>query len=197
MCYHSLFLFLQCGHVVASSQPLPQAPPCPIKHPQLFEDVSQSSPVLSDLQLPYGYEPLDPPDTDPFSPSREMKEAETTCTTLLSHPLHTYRIDDLCKTCLVEKETRIAQFDLISMRKTVDREYGKNFRKHKVEVHGRKPRTLRAGYEAGKRGLQHDQLRNEHGLGVTVQSKAEDVNVDRFGVQLKGMLGSSPSFVHP
>ena len=178
MCYHSLFLFLQCGHPVASLRPLSRAPPCPIKHKNLFDTPSLASPISLEFLLPHGYEPL-----EPYTPLAEQlpqdvgdKEEETECNTKLTHPLHTYRVNSLCKTCWLEKETRIAQFEVAVIRDTVDRGFDRQRRKHKVEVHGRKARTLRAGYQAGKRGSKGSEPANGDALEQVVNG-------------LKGMMG--------
>ena len=178
MCYYSLFLFLQCGHPVASVRPVSRAPPCPIKYKNLFNTPSQASPISLEFQLPHGYEPLEPetPLVEQSPQAAEHKADEIECNTKLTHPLHTYRVNSLCKTCWLEKETRIAHFEVAVIRDTVDRDFDRKRRKHKVEVHGRKASTLRAGYQAGKRGSKGTDPGNGDALDQVVNG-------------LKGMMG--------
>lgn len=194
MCYYSFFLFVQCGHLVSSQRPIKRAPSCPLESDGLFEHPSHASPVLAELQLPHGYEPLDPT----AGSVEEEKKEETKCTAKLSHPLHTYRIDSMCRTCQVEKETRIARFEIACIRENIDRGFSRVRPKHKVEVHGKKPRTLRAGYEAGKLASQHGQIHGQQPhLKSNERTGKEENVVGEKADRMKSTDGGSRSSNQP
>lgn len=123
MCYHTLYLHVQCGHSVSSVRPLPSAicPPCPIleRRPSLFGTPALTSPIndttaWSDLSPV----PMMSPPTAPID-EREREDTEEQiirkgkrCGRRLAHPLHTYKIDSLCARCTREKEDRLTRFEM-------------------------------------------------------------------------------------
>jgi len=49
---------------------------------------------------------------------------ECGCTEKMTHPLHTYRINALCLSCVRAREQRLARFEVVAIRDTVDRRFG-------------------------------------------------------------------------
>jgi hypothetical protein len=119
MCYHALYLFLTCGHGVASLTPLAHAcsPPCPARSRALFHNPSLASPILAspwDASVPAAQ--------DDQSSDDAHGDAVLVCTEKLSHPLHTYRIARLCRRCEREREERLARFEVGGIRDGAERE---------------------------------------------------------------------------
>src|SRR5947209_20543719 len=93
MCYHTLYLFLTCGHCVPSYRPLGRSPPCHTRSPALFQKPSLASPIIPGEVSPWTATPAAPQeDIDSGSHSDSEPELEVVCREKLSHRLHTYRI---------------------------------------------------------------------------------------------------------
>lgn len=123
MCYHNLYLFLACGHSVASVTPFAHArsPPCPARSRALFHNPSLASPILGspwDASGPAGATAT----RDDQSSDDAHSDGVLVCNERLSHPLHTYRIAGLCRRCEREREERLALFEVGSIREGVERE---------------------------------------------------------------------------
>lgn len=111
------------------------------------------------------------------------EEAEMDCKLKNAHPLHTYRIESLCPACNRKRWQRIAKFEVGAINEGVTRGFIKDRQKDRVEIHGKKLRTLRTGYEAGKRrsesviGAEVNMLRNMEIVmsldGDTLQEEAK------------------------
>jgi hypothetical protein len=123
MCYHTLYLFLACGHAIPSFAPLAheRSPPCPARSRALFRRPGLASPIVapqcsdevSDEVLAEGVF------AEGVLPEGVLADG---CGEKLSHPLHTYRIAGLCLRCLREREERLARFEVGSIRDEVERE---------------------------------------------------------------------------
>ena len=138
MCYHSLYLFLTCGHSVPASYPLRNAPPCRARAHRnsgnknhVVRRPSQASPI------------------EPCSHWRALPDpADGFCKEKLSHPLHTYRINSLCMMCLREREERLARFEIGAIAGEVERGLARKGTIVRAEV--KVVNVLRSGYEEGK-----------------------------------------------
>ena len=136
MCYHNLYLF-DCGHTVTSAAPVTRAPPCPRLTNELFDRPSMASPV--DLQ----------PSSHATWTQSSLDPSNRRCSELLSHPLHTFRVEKLCLTCSRGREERVARFEVEAIRKDVTRSFARLRAKQEKQI-GRVRKTLRAGYTPGK-----------------------------------------------
>ena len=147
MCYYQLKLYMLCGHGEQSKGPLKNGPPCPVNAKEQCRTPAAGSP------------------TTPISPTKSVRtkgdsqkenrdpdqRREITCTVKNAHPLHTYRVESLCPACNQERWQRLAKFEVGAIDEGVTRGFIKDRQRDRVEFHGKKLRTLRTGYEAGKR----------------------------------------------
>ena len=147
MCYHALYLFMECGHTVTSARSVPNAPPCPLLTQELFRRPSLASTI--DPPLAHG-------DNVESSISRRITELQ--CCEVLSHPLHTFRIDGFCLPCSRGREERLAKFEVDAIKNDVNRSFAKLRTEQRLRQRTKTQKILRAGYEPGKAGNVSDGL---------------------------------------
>ena len=124
MCYHTLYLFLSCGHCVPSYRPLGHSPPCPARSRAFSRRPSLASPIGNGVVGPWTGATREP-QSDDSEGGPEEEEGEVLaemCNEKLSHPLHTYRIAGLCLRCRREREERLARFEVGAIKDGVERE---------------------------------------------------------------------------
>jgi hypothetical protein len=99
----------------------------------------------------------------------------------------------MCTACWKDKEARLARFDIEAIKEGVNREYLARRRKEKVEFHGKKKRTLRTGYEAGKKKTEDEGAIIHEvgaGLGHAIDlSGSLNLSVASAVEGLKGIIG--------
>jgi hypothetical protein len=124
MCYHTLYLFLACGHSIPSITPLAHArsPPCPARSRALFHNPSLTSPILASPWYASVQAGVGAARDDQSSSDDAHGDDILVCNQKLSHPLHTYRIAGLCRRCERECEERLARFEVGSIKDGVERE---------------------------------------------------------------------------
>jgi hypothetical protein len=97
------------------------------------------------------------------------------CNEKLSHPLHTYRIADLCLRCRREREERLARFEVGSIKDGVEREGALGVSRRQtskgqtLKLETRSP-GLRSGYVEG-RG--REMILERNGNGELLDGRAE------------------------
>lgn len=147
MCYYQLKLYMLCGHGEHSKEPLKNGPPCPIKAKERCRTPATGSPIT----------PTSPTKSIRFRDDSQKKNRDreqtlgTDCNIKNAHPLHTYRVESLCQACNQERWQRLAKFEVGAIDEGVIRGFIKDRQRDRIEFHGKKLRTLRTGYEAGKR----------------------------------------------
>ena len=130
-----------CGHGEHSKQPLKNGLPCPTKAKEHCRTRATGGPTS----------PI-PSRDDSQKGNRDREHSPgTDCNIKNAHPLHTYRVESLCQACNQERWQRVAKFEVGAIDEGVTRGFIKDRQRDRVEFHGKKLRTLRTGYEAGKR----------------------------------------------
>lgn len=101
MCYHPVYLYLTCGHAVMSNQPVQRGPrpPCQLGQRSKSQDL-MSRDICNENVAGY---------------------IDLICPEQLIHPFHTFHIEDMCRDCLVERNQRIAAFEIQMIADTAKR----------------------------------------------------------------------------
>jgi hypothetical protein len=187
MCYHTLYIFLICGHSVPSYKPLGHSPPCPTRSRTLFRKPSLASPIIP-VDISSWTAATAAPQDDIASGSNSDSEPdfEVVCREKLSHPLHTYRIAGQCPRCVREREERLARFEVGSIRDGMAREsflsaVSRQRRGNETLQLKEKITSPRSGYVEGRgRGLGMILERNRKGDlvgGIGEGESSEEVKV--------------------
>lgn len=134
MCYHKLYLFLNCGHSCPSPLPVRYSR-CPLFSPLDFDEPNPSfkEPITSpriDSVPDFPITPLEPAFEawERRQSEAEIKEARrknppkhtykrdgyirgNLCGQIFTHPLHTYKIQGICSRCRKRREGRLRRFE--------------------------------------------------------------------------------------
>ena len=148
MCYHALYLFMKCGHTVTSAKPVPNAPPCPLLTKELFRRPSLASPIG----------PVASAGDQIFDTSVRRHNTGPQCREVLSHPLHTFRIDGFCLSCSRGREERLARFEVDAIRNDVNRSFARLRVKQQQRQRSKKQKALRVEYEGGRAANNVDEI---------------------------------------
>lgn len=139
MCYHSLYLFLSCGHAVPSTEPVRTAE-CSLgsmRGNDLSPERQGLDAAVNMMMMPSPHEfevaaqmhkLADKAENLVDDVSEEHQEWEKSlpyherlCRNILAHPMHTFRINTLCRPCTQQREKNLASFETRMIAESVER----------------------------------------------------------------------------